>query len=187
MGSSIFFPTQNLWGSLAHNATADASLASGQTLSTSFSDVPWASSAALGQWSLLSKQLIGQTPATQRGSSLGMLRHHGLSSVFPLSDKEQKGLWAGQETMRENACSTDGTSLCVTRMHEAEVGVLCSVKAGELRPMGRVAFWSISSAIGPIYQVLGVLVTPRVECVWLFGCRLLGACTYITKKMDCSE
>lgn len=52
--------------------------------------------------------------------------------VFPLSDKEQKGLWAGQETMGENACSTDGTSLCVTRMHEAEVGVLCSVKAGEL-------------------------------------------------------
>lgn len=52
--------------------------------------------------------------------------------MFPLSDKEQKGLWAGQEMMGENACSTDGTSLCVPRVHEAEAGMLCSIEAEEL-------------------------------------------------------
>lgn len=35
--------------------------------------------------------------------------------------------------------------------------MLCRVKAGELRPMGRVTILSISSASRPIYQVLGEL------------------------------
>lgn len=51
--SSIFPTTQNCWGSLAHNTPADPAPV-----------VPWASSADLGLWSLSSKQLVSQTPAT---------------------------------------------------------------------------------------------------------------------------
>lgn len=34
----------------------------------------------------------------------------------------------------------------------------------------------------PFTRCWECLVTPWVECVQLFGCRLLGACTDITKK-----
>lgn len=42
-------------------------------------------------------------------------------------------------------------------MHEAKTGVLRKVEDGELWPVGPVSTQSISSASGPIYQVLGVL------------------------------
>lgn len=59
MGSSIFPPTQNPWGSMARNTPADPALASRRAVDTG-------SSAGLGQRSLSSKQLISQTCATQR-------------------------------------------------------------------------------------------------------------------------
>lgn len=58
--------------------------------------------------------------------------------VFPLANKDQKGLRAAQEMMGENAFSADGTSLCVTRVHKAEAGMLLRVKAGEAQPMGDI-------------------------------------------------
>lgn len=87
--------------------------------------------------------------------------------------------------MGENAFLADGTSSCVTR----EAGMLLRVKAGEVQPMERVVIQSISSAGGPIYQVLGVLSD---SWGWVHGLMLQVAacwvqdswCTYLHQEKD---
>lgn len=83
-----FPPAQNPWGSLACNTPADPTLTSRQAAGTGSSDVPRASSAGLGQWSLSSKQLISQTPAAQR-LELGLVKTlQCLCSPWPTEDKK---------------------------------------------------------------------------------------------------
>lgn len=104
MDSSPLSPTQNPWGSLV--TFYCSSLASCWALGTGSSDVQWVSSSGgLGQLSLLSKEAISQSSATQ-GLKLGLVKT--LLGLCSLANNKPRVFWTGQETIKKNTFSSDG-------------------------------------------------------------------------------